>query len=174
MWDKYGEMNSADEINEKACEMREVGQSAELKELAKENGLDEDMVDFFLEGEMDIICDDLGAAVGKLQVEIAHYQKQYVANAKEVVEVLESMMSRERVKLSVHKAGVDIDIDITGDELAKVIRQRGKSLNDICKDVFTKAQTIHNSGEPASAMVVPMIIHQYLQSVKEKKEDKKK
>lgn len=174
MWDKYGEMNSAEEINEKAKKMREEGKPEELKEMAKENGLDEDMVDFFLEGEMDIICDNMSAAIGKLQVEIEHYQKQYAANAKEVVEALESMMSRECVKLSVHKYGVDIDIDVTGDNLAEAIRSKGKDLNTICKDVFTKAQKIHLEGNPASALVVPMIIHQYLQPVKGKKEDKKK
>lgn len=174
MWDKYGEMNSADEINELAKKMREEDKIADLNGFARENGIDEDMVDLFKGREIDFICDDFSAAVGKLSVEIEHYQKQYVANAKEVVEALQSMMCRERVKLSVYKAGVEIDIDITGDELAKAIRKKGKSLNDICKEVFTKAQAIHNSGEPASAMVVPMIINRYLQEEDKKKEDRKK
>lgn len=171
MWDKYGEQNSADELNALARQLLSEGKKDEVYELAKENGIDKDMAELFVAEDIDFICDNMSAAIGKLDVEIEHYQKQYVANALEVKDALESYMSRERVKLSVHKYGVDIDIDVTGDELADAIRQKGKVLNDILKDVFTRAGKIHQEGNPASALVVPMVIHEYLQPVKE---DKKK
>ena len=171
MWDKYGEQNSAHELNALARQLLSEGKKDEVHELAKENGIDKDMAELFVAEDIDFICDNMSAAIGKLDVEIEHYQKQYVANALEVKDALESYMSRERVKLSVHKYGVDIDIDITGDELADAIRQKGKVLNDILKDVFTRAGKIHQEGNPASALVVPMVIHEYLQPVKE---DKKK
>lgn len=174
MWDKYGEQNSAEELNALAKELLTSGKKDEVYELAKENGIDRDMVELFVAEDIDFICDNMSAAIGKLDVEIEHYQKQYVANALEVKDALESYMSRERVKLSVHKYGVDIDIDVTGDELADAIRQKGKVLNDILKDVFTRAGKIHQEGNPASALVVPMVIHAYLQLVKEKKEAKEK
>lgn len=167
MWDKYGELNSADDINKKAAGLLQKEKKDDVYALAEENGIDKDMADLFVAGEIGFICDDITAACGKMDKEIAYYQQQHVANVIEVSEALRSYMGRERVKLSVHKYGVDIDIDVTGTELAQAIRKQGKSLNNICKDVFTKAQSIHNAGNPASALVVPMVIQEYL------KEDKK-
>lgn len=162
MWDKYGEFNSAEEINQKAAELYAEGKKTELMELAEENGIDKEMAEYYGEG-IDFLCDDESAAVGKLDVELANYEKQYKANAIEVSDALKSMMSRDRIKFTVHRFGVDIDIDIKGLELAKAIRRKGKSLNAICKDVFTKAQKIHVAGNPASALVVPMIIEKYME-----------
>lgn len=172
MYDKFGEMDSAEELNEKAVELKENGKNEDLKTLAEENGIDADMLDMFLDGDIDFICDTQCAAEGKLSMELKNYQKQYVSNAMEVVDALTSMMMRERIKLSVHKAGVDIDIDITGEELAKAVRRKGKSLKTICKKVFTKAGQIHAAGTPASSMVVPMVIQEYLTEEKKKKENK--
>lgn len=176
MWDKFGEMDSAEELNKKAMELRENGKAEELLPLTEENGIDGYMLEMFADGDIDFICDTQTAAEGKLSVELKNYQKQYVANAMEVVDALTSMMMRERIKLSVHKAGVDIDIDIdvTGEELARAVRRKGKSLNTICKKVFTKAGEIHAAGTPASSMVIPMVINEYLQEEKKgkKKEDK--
>lgn len=166
MWEKFGEQNSAEDINELAKQLRSDGKKDDVYELAEENGIDKDMVELFVNEDIDFICDKMTAATGKLVKEIEHYEKQYVANAKEVMDALQSMMARERVKLSVHKYGVDIDIDITGEELAAAVRQKGKVLNDILKDVFTKAQKIHLEGNPASALVVPMVIQEYLNPTK--------
>lgn len=171
---KYGEQESAAGINELAKKMKAEGNKDTVYELAEENGIDKEMVDLFMEGHIDMICDVQTAAEGKLAVELKNYQKRYVSNAIEVVESLKSLISRERVKYSVHKYGIDIDIDITGEELAAAIRSKGKSLNDICKKVFTKAGEIHAKGNPASALVVPMIIQEYLQKQPEKKVTKKK
>ena len=159
-------------MNKKAVELKENGKNEDLKNLAEENGIDADMLEMFMDGDIDFVCDTQSAAEGKLSMELKNYQKQYVSNAMEVVDALTSMMMRERIKLSVHKAGVDIDIDITGEELAKAVRRKGKSLNTICKKVFTKAGQIHAAGTPASSMVVPMVIQEYLTEEKKKKEDK--
>lgn len=174
MWNKFSEMDSAEELNKKAMELKKNGKAEELKLLTEENGIDGDMLEMFTDGEIDFICDTQTAAEGKLSVELKNYQKQYVANAMEVVDALTSMMMREQIKLSVHKAGIDIDIDVTGEELARAVRRKGKSLNAICKKVFTKAGEIHAAGTPASSMVVPMVINEYLKEEKKgkKKEDK--
>lgn len=164
LWKKFGEQNSAEGINELAKQLRNEGRKNDVYELAEENGIDRDMAELFVNGDIDFICNKMTAAIGKLEKEIEQYQKQYVANALEVMEALQSMMARERVKFSVHKYGVDIDIDITGEELADTVRQKGKALSDILKKVFTKAQKIHLEGHPASAMVIPMVINEYLKS----------
>lgn len=171
---KYGEMKSAEEINRKAAELKAAGDREGASILAKENGIDKDMVDAFWDGYVDLICDTQMAAAGKLDVEIAEYNKMYVANAMEVAEALKSLIMQEKVVYSLHKAGVDIDIDCTGEELAAAIAgTEGKKLNDICAKVFKKAGKIHASGTPASAMVVPMVINEYMTEEKEKKKNGK-
>ena len=138
--------------------------------LAEENGIDKEMADLFTAEDIDILCDEQTAACGKLDMELKNYQKMYVANAIEVTDILKNLMVREQVRYSVHKHGVDIDVDTTGEELAKAVRMKGKVLNDILKDVFTRAQKIHNEGHPASDMVVPMVVYEYMKEEGERNE----
>ena len=44
MWDKFGEFDSAKELNEKAVELKKNGKNEDLKTLAEENGIDADML----------------------------------------------------------------------------------------------------------------------------------
>lgn len=169
MWDKFGELNSAEEINAMAGKLLKEGKTEDIYVLAEENGIDKEMADMFTSEDIDFICDEQTAACGKLDMELEEYQKRYVANAIEVTDTLKNMTAREQIKMSVHKHGIDIDIDTTGEELAKMIRQKGKVLNNILKDVFTRAQEIHNAGNPASDMVIPMVIHEYLKKGGKKK-----
>ena len=113
-----------------------------------------------------MLCDCTEAAFGKLSVELENYDKRYIANAKEVVQALESLMAQKKVRYEMHMYGIDISIDITGEQLAEQIRKNGKNLNTILKDVFTKAQKIHSEGNPASALVIPMVIEQYMKEGK--------
>lgn len=169
MWDKFGEMDSAEEINVLAGKLLGEGKTEDIYALAEENGIDRGMAELFTAEDIDFICDGQTAACGKLDMELKAYQKSYVANAIEVTDALKNMTAREQIRLSVHKHGVEIDIDTTGEELAKAVRQKGKVLNDILKDVFTRAQEIHNAGNPASDMVIPMVIHEYLKKGGKKK-----
>ena len=66
MYDKFGEMSSYKEINELAENLANEGDIESLSEMAKENGIPEDFVDLYLEGEIPKLCDALIAAVGKL------------------------------------------------------------------------------------------------------------
>lgn len=71
MYDKFGEMSSYTEINELAENLANEGDIESLREMAKENGIPEDFVDLYLEGDIPNLCDALTAAVGKLEVEAA-------------------------------------------------------------------------------------------------------
>ena len=48
MWDRFGEFDSADEINHLAVNLRKEGDGESLKVLALENGLDVDIVEAFM------------------------------------------------------------------------------------------------------------------------------
>lgn len=71
MWDKFGEFDSAAEINELAVNLRKEGDADSLKELARENGIDPDLAAAFLDGELLYLCDDMAAAIGKIEIEAA-------------------------------------------------------------------------------------------------------
>ena len=71
MYERFGEFDSAAEINETAVNLRKEGDKESLYILAKENGIDEDMAELFLQGDILYLCTDMTAALGKLEVEAA-------------------------------------------------------------------------------------------------------
>lgn len=69
MYERFGEFNSAEEINETAVNLRREGDTESIKILAKENGIDEDVAEVFIEGALLYLCDNMTAAIGKLDIE---------------------------------------------------------------------------------------------------------
>lgn len=69
MFDKFGEMNSYKEINELADNLFNEGDQESLKEMAKENGIIQEFVEMYLQGDIPVLCDPLTAALGKIDVE---------------------------------------------------------------------------------------------------------
>ena len=69
MFDKFGEMNSYKEINELADNLFNEGDQESLKEMAKENGITQEFVEMYLQGDIPVLCDPLTAALGKIDVE---------------------------------------------------------------------------------------------------------
>lgn len=68
LFEKFGEFDSYIEINEAAKGLLQEGDTEGLRDLAKENGLEEE-VEWYLNGETEELCDALSAALGKLKVE---------------------------------------------------------------------------------------------------------
>ena len=69
MFEKFGEFNTFEEINEKADELFNGAGSEEIMELARETGIPEEIASAYLEGEVPFLCDAATAAVGKIEVE---------------------------------------------------------------------------------------------------------
>lgn len=71
MWDKFGEFESAEELNKAAEGLKAEGDTECLKDLAKENGIDiEDAVDY-INGLINELATVQTAALGKLDIECA-------------------------------------------------------------------------------------------------------
>lgn len=84
MFEKFGELNSFGEINELAENLFNEGDTESLKAMAKENGIQSDFVDMYLQGEIPVLCDQLTAqSQGE---EIAPAQKSTETLEKEEVE----------------------------------------------------------------------------------------
>ena len=69
MFEKFGEFDSAEEINETAVNLRREGDTESLGVLAEENGIDKDILEVFLDGTLLYLCDEMTAAIGKIEVE---------------------------------------------------------------------------------------------------------
>lgn len=107
LFERFGEFNSATEINETAVNLRREKDTESLKVLAKENGIDADIVEAFLDGDILFLCDDMAAAIGKIEVE---------AEELKPVEIMEDWVEylKSRCFESV--------------EMAQAVRRKGKSL----------------------------------------------
>lgn len=72
MFDKFGEMNSMEELNELATNLLKEGDTDSIRVMAKENGIPEDYANMFIEGAFPYMVDSpFTAASGKLDVESA-------------------------------------------------------------------------------------------------------
>lgn len=108
MFERFGEFDSAEEINETAVNLRKEGDRESIRVLAAENGIEEEIVNVFLEGELLYLCDEMTAALGKLQVE---------AKEARCAEIMEDWLSYIKVQCLDHP------------EVARAVRRKGKSLS---------------------------------------------
>lgn len=69
MFDKFGEFNSAEELNKKAAELKTAGDLGKLKDLAIENGLDPEDAEDYMDGVVEFLTTPLMAAIGQLEIE---------------------------------------------------------------------------------------------------------
>ncbi len=76
MFDKFGEMSSYKEINTLAENLFNENDIKSLKEMAKENGITEDFVELYLQGDIVELCDAETAAFGKIDVEVAELKSK--------------------------------------------------------------------------------------------------
>ena len=74
LYEKYGEFGSAAEINRKAEELFGAGDVDGLRTLACENGIPDDFIEMYIGMEIDQLCDDQMAAVGKIDMEVDEMQ----------------------------------------------------------------------------------------------------
>lgn len=107
MFEKFGEFNSSEELNKAALAQREEGDEEALKILAKENGIDEDEVEDFMDCCMDELVTPLTAAVGKLDVEV---------EALHIKGILKDWVDELKMRC------------MNDEDFAKAVRQKGKDL----------------------------------------------
>ena len=104
MFEKFGKMNSYQEINELAENLFNEGDMESLKAMAEENGIPADFVEMFCAGDLPALCDPMTAALGKIEVESAELQPKEIME--DWVEYLKSQcMENELMAYSVRKTG---------------------------------------------------------------------
>lgn len=104
MFEKFGELNSFGEINELAENLFNEGDTESLKAMAKENGIQNEFVQMYLQGDIPVLCDPLTAAMGKIDVEVAELKPQEIME--DWVEYLRGQcMENEILAYQVRKKG---------------------------------------------------------------------
>ena len=104
MFDKFGEMDTFGEINELAENLFNEGDTASIKTMAKENGIDKEYVEMYLHGDIPVLCDAMTAALGKIDVEVAELKPKEIME--DWVEYLRGQcMENELLAFNVRKKG---------------------------------------------------------------------
>lgn len=102
LFEIFGYMETAEEINKTAAGLKAEGDIENLKKLAEENGLPLEMVDVYVSGEIDRIADNMTAAIGKIQVEEAELKPEEIM--KDWAEYLKvQCMENEQMAVAVRK-----------------------------------------------------------------------
>lgn len=107
MFDKFGEFDSSAEINEAAKGFLAEGDYKSLTEMAIENGLDQMDAEDYIDGVVPELCNELMAAVGKLEVECQELQVKEIM--RDWVEYIKAQCTENRA-------------------MAAAVRKKGKSL----------------------------------------------
>lgn len=107
MFEKFGEFTSFQEINELAENLFNEGDTESLRVMAKENGIQKEVVEMYLQGDIPVLCDPLTAALGKIDVEAAELKPK---------EIMEDWVEYLRGQC------------MENDLLAHQVRKKGKSL----------------------------------------------
>lgn len=110
MFEKFGEFDSAEELNVAAATALEQNDTEAVKALAKENGIEEQDAQDYIDGMVPELCSPIMAAVGKLNIE-----KQALA--------LPEMME--------HWCDMLNEMLITSPSMADGIRKKGKRMSKL-------------------------------------------
>lgn len=125
MFELFGEFDNIEEMNETAVNLRKEGDMESIRKLAQENGLDKEIADAFIEGDMLYLFDEMSAAIGKIEVE---------AKKLKPVQIMEDWVEYIKVKCFEDEA------------VAKAVRKKGKSLKgciaELLKWSFKNQQTV--------------------------------
>ena len=107
MFEKFGEFDSCEEINELAVNLSNEGDADSIYALAQENGIPREIAEMFVAGDTPEICDAMTAAIGKIGVECAALKPEEIMA--DWVEYIKACC-------------------FGSDEMAQAVRRRGKSL----------------------------------------------
>lgn len=133
LFEKFGEMNSYKDINELAENLFNENDLESIKVVAKENGIEEEIVDSYINGEIPELCDPLTAALGKIDVESQELQPKEIMQ--DWVEYLKGQCMENKVlALEVRKTGKSLKGCI-----GALLSWSFKNQQDVDKDIIKAA-----------------------------------
>lgn len=107
MFKVFGEFDAYEEINEAAEGLRQEGDFKNIAVLAEENGIDKELAELYISGQLDMLCDIETAAIGKIEVEAKELKNQEIMQ--DWVEYIKACVSKD-------------------EKMARAVRRKGKSV----------------------------------------------
>lgn len=107
MFDKFGEFDSAEEINKAAAGQLAQGDTQAIRDIAEENGLDPADAEDYITGEVPELCNTLMAALGKIKIEEDELKP---------VEIVEDWVNYIKAQVTEHP------------DMAAAVRRKGKTI----------------------------------------------
>ena len=133
MFERFGVFNHYNEINTLAVNLRREGDTDSIVELAKENGIDVEVAEAFIEGDILYLCDAMAAAIGKIEIEAKELKPVEIMS--DWVEYLKvRCMEDETVALAVRRG----DKTLKG-AIAALLTWSFKNQNPVDKDILKAA-----------------------------------
>lgn len=129
MFDLFGNMDSAEEINKTAEGLKAEGDIENLKKLAEENGIPVEMAELYASGEIEELTDTMMAAVGKIETEERDLKPAEIM--KDWTEYLKSQcMDNEKLAAAIRRK----DKSLKGC-MGALLRWSYKNMLDVDKDI---------------------------------------
>lgn len=124
MYEIFGNFDSYEEINACAEGLKAEGDLENIKKLAKENGIPENLADAYISGAMEELTGWMDAAIGKLEVEGENYKNNQIP-VEPVLDYLKSLCIEAQFAMAVRRR-------------TKTIENCMKQIEENCKDIQRK------------------------------------
>ena len=95
MFEQFGEMSYEELLKAAEGQLKE-GDIKSLKDLAKENGIDEEIVELYVEGAIPVLADAMTAAYGKLDIEVQAMDEVDKAYGEAIAEYVKGRCDEEK------------------------------------------------------------------------------
>lgn len=133
MFEKFGEFDSAEEINRAAAAQLKEGDTEAILTIAKENGIDTEDAQDYIDGCVEELVNPLMAAYGKLDVEAAELKPD---------EIMEDWLQYIKVRCSEDA------------NMAAAVRRKGKSLKGCIAELMLWS---FNNMKPVDKDIMSMV-----------------
>lgn len=167
MWEKFGEFDSAQELNRAAVAQKTEGDEEALKLLAKENGIDAEDAEDYLEGLVENLATPLMAAMGKIQVESEELKLSGILEDWKN-SILEQVRKDEQMQIAVRRKGKCLK-----DCMACLLRYSFENKSQVSAEIVSATKVTRNGkeeklrgpiymGVPGQAKVKELVREYYL------------
>lgn len=158
MYEKFGEFDSYEEINEAVLGLKTEGDIQNIYIVAEENGIPKDFAEMYIAGDIECLCDAEMAAMGKIDVEAKEIKATEIVE--DWVNYIKGCIGKdEKMAAAVRKKGKSLKGCI-----AELLKWSFKNMYPVDKDIL-KAAGVNGRcklGIPGSARVKEMIQKYYL------------
>lgn len=143
MFERFGEFDSAEELNRAAEAQKAEGDEQALVSIAKENGIDVEDAEDFMDGVVEVFTTPLMAATGKLKIESEDIEIDGILSDWKN-QIIEMCMDNEDIQIAVRRKGKRL-----AECMARLIRFAFENKVLVSDKIVNITKVTHNGKEEA-------------------------